>query len=288
MIQIMKVEMLVKGHSTWQNRPVLRKNHKYELYEHAVQDPGEEVKLLRNMYEHAFRRRPHLFREDFCATFLLAVEWVRLDPKNRAMAIDKDAVPLRYGREKHLSKLSEDQKRRLTLFKQDVRRVTRPGADIILSPNFSGLFMKTRRDLLEYLHACHASLNKSGIMVFDLLGGSEQGGPNQETRRCRLEDGRRFTYTWEQTDFNPINHEATYFIHFGFPDGREMRRAFRYDWRLWSIPEIREAMVDAGFDSTKVYWEGDEPGGGGNGVFTRTEKAENCASWLAYVVGIKR
>jgi hypothetical protein len=32
-----------------------------------------------------------------------------------------------------------------------------------------------------------------------------------------------------------------------------LRRAFRYDWRLWTIPDVREAMQEAGFDASHVW-----------------------------------
>ena len=61
-----------------------------------------------------------------------------------------------------------------------------------------------------------------------------------------------------------------------------------YDWRLWTVLEVREALSDAGFTATEVYWEGiEEDGNEGNGVFTLQETAENTESWIAYIVGIK-
>ena len=63
------------------------------------------------------------------------------------------------------------------------------------------------------------------------------------------------------------------------------KRAFSYDWRMWTIPEIREAMADAGFKATHVYWEGTARNGLGNGVFTRKARGESCQAWIAYVVG---
>jgi hypothetical protein len=33
----------------------------------------------------------------------------------------------------------------------------------------------------------------------------------------------------------------------------ELRDAFVYRWRLWSIAEMRDAMVEAGFASTEVH-----------------------------------
>ena len=29
--------------------------------------------------------------------------------------------------------------------------------------------------------------------------------------------------------------------------------AFVYRWRLWSVPELRDAMIEAGFSATDVY-----------------------------------
>ena len=34
-----------------------------------------------------------------------------------------------------------------------------------------------------------------------------------------------------------------------------MQRAFTYDWRFWTLPEIRELMTEAGFRETRVYVE---------------------------------
>ena len=63
------------------------------------------------------------------------------------------------------------------------------------------------------------------------------------------------TYLWEQETYNPINHETLCHISFDFSDGSSMTRAFTYDWRLWSIPELREILEEAGFSRTAVYWE---------------------------------
>lgn len=62
---------------------------------------------------------------------------------------------------------------------------------------------------------------------------------------------------------------------------------FKYDWRMWSIPEIKEIMKEVGFKQTKVYWEGSKKDGSGNGKFTAVNKGEACLSWIAYVAGIK-
>ena len=34
---------------------------------------------------------------------------------------------------------------------------------------------------------------------------------------------------------------------------QNLRRAFQYNWRLWTIPELREMLVAAGFSQTYVW-----------------------------------
>ena len=92
---------------------------------------------------------------------------------------------------------------------------------------------------------------------------------------------------WDQARYDAITSEILCHIHFEFPDGSKLRRAFSYDWRLWTIREVREVLAEAGFSTSEAYWEGSTPSGEGNGVYTRRESAENEASWLVYVVGVR-
>ena len=56
---------------------------------------------------------------------------------------------------------------------------------------------------------------------------------------------------------------------------------------MWSIPELRDILLEAGFVKTHVYWEGTTKDGEGDGIYTRTEKGESCPSWTAYIVSEK-
>ena len=67
-----------------------------------------------------------------------------------------------------------------------------------------------------------------------------------------------------------------------------MRNAFVYDWRLWTMPELRELMAEAGFIDVHVLWEGTQAATrSGNGVFRRKEKGDADSAWIVYVVGRK-
>jgi len=120
------------------------------------------------------------------------------------------------------------------------------------------------------------------MLFLDAYGGVEAQQQRIVRRPC---DG--FTYVWEQRSFDPIQSWGRNYIHYEFPDGSAIRRAFRYDWRLWTLPELREIMADAGFSHSEVYWEGTcQRTGLGNDVFVRRERAEADPAWIAYLVAI--
>ena len=97
-----------------------------------------------------------------------------------------------------------------------------------------------------------------------------------------------FSYFWDLDSFDPISNHVMYYIHFKLKKEKERReKCFVYDWRMWTIPELREVLEEAGFSKSHVYWEGTTAEGEGDGNFTRTEKGEECEAWIAYVVAEK-
>jgi hypothetical protein len=66
-----------------------------------------------------------------------------------------------------------------------------------------------------------------------------------------------------------------------------MKKAFTYDWRLWTIPELRELLAEVGFKHVRVFWETVDDDGDGTGEFEPTEKEENQESWLVYLAAEK-
>ena len=96
-----------------------------------------------------------------------------------------------------------------------------------------------------------------------------------------------FTYVWDQHTYYPVTGEMKCRIHFKFPDGSRLKNAFRYEWRLWTLPEIRELLLEAGFRRSTVYWEGTDEDGEGNGEFKPEQRGEADAGWIAYIVAEK-
>lgn len=263
--------------------PIAVSADKYTYYQRAVQVPEEDVKFFRRVYRGEFGEDPRVFREDFCGTALCCCKWVESHPENQAFGVDLDPEPLAWGTRENLSQLNDAQRERVKLIEGNALDGGTPAADVLSALNFSFFCFKERTALLEYFRKAYGNLKEDGIFAIDMEGGWEALDESFEERE---EDG--FTYEWEQLRFCAITHEAHCAIHFEFEDGSRIERAFEYDWRIWTMPEIRDLLIEAGFKRADVYWEGwDEEEEEGDGNFSLTHHAENCESWIAYVVGVK-
>jgi SAM-dependent methyltransferase len=252
---------------------------RHHLYEASVQCPEADVRFFDRIYREWNGTLPRSLREDFCGTAAIAAEWVRSRPENTAVGVDLHGPTLEWGRRVHIKPLGEAGSR-LRILQADVRSVRRPESDLIAALNFSYFVFHTRKDLLRYFTTARTALAPRGLFILDIFGGWEAQALTTEKKRKR-----GFTYLWEQARFDPITNLTRFYIHFRFPDGTMMKRAFTYDWRLWTIPEIREVLQEAGFRRTRVYWEGtDHATGGGTGVFRRAERAVSTPGWVAYIV----
>jgi hypothetical protein len=64
-----------------------------------------------------------------------------------------------------------------------------------------------------------------------------------------------------------------------------MENAFSYHWRLWTLPELREILYEAGFSVVDIYWEGtDEEKNEGNGIYMPSETGDADPGWVCYIV----
>jgi SAM-dependent methyltransferase len=255
---------------------------KYDLYRKAVQSPETDVEFLRKTFRELKKRDPKTLREDFCGTFLLSTEWIKLNSKFEAYGMDLDPEPLEYGRHHYLTKLKPEQQRRLHLMERNVLKPGLPVVDLSIAMNFSYFIFKTRPLLKEYFSNVYRSLKKDGLFVLDLFGGSLCHDANEEMTKHKT-----FNYYWDQVSFDPVTNDALFYIHFKPKGMKKQERVFKYDWRMWSIPELRDILAECGFKKSHIYWEGTNKKGGGDGVFTRTEKGEACQSWIAYIAAEK-
>ncbi len=266
--------------------------HRHTLYEAAVQSVDVDIDFVERIYKRHRGRKFARLREDFCGTASLSSEWVGRDARNHAWGIDLHKPTLQWGREHRVERLGKAAKR-VHLVHADVRSAAIPKTDVAVAFNFSYSVFKDRELLRDYFSAVRKSLRRGGIFLVDALGGQETMGELVEKRKIRKSkepDGTRvpgFTYVWEQVRFNAVNHDILCYIHFHLKDGKKIRRAFTYNWRLWTLPELQELMREVGFARTEVYVDGwDDEEQEGDGIYRRRTYFENQQSWVAYVIGL--
>ena len=266
---------------------------RHVLYENAVQGVEGLVDFLERIFRKERRRTFTTFREDFCGTAQLSVEWVRRRRSNRAWGIDLHEPTLQWCRRNHLPGL-DGAADRLTLMQGDVMRAKTPPVDVTCAFNFSFNVLKDRAVLMKYFRKVYRDLTPQGMFFIDEFGGPQSHTNIIEKKKVKPvtgPDGTRyepFTYVWEQTEYNPITHEVKCYIHFKFKDGSSINRAFVYDWRLWTVPELREMLLEAGFRRTDVYLQGwDEEREEEDGVFRRRTRYDDWDSWYGYVAAVK-
>jgi hypothetical protein len=129
--------------------------------------------------------------------------------------------------------------------------------------NFSIGYIHDRATLARYLRSSRERLALGnagfggGVFVCDTYTGP---GAFKEGSVTRTHPGRSHEvvrYTWEQREADSLTAMVTNVLHFQVEvDGEVTARfpeAFVYRWRLWSVPELREAMRETGFAATEVY-----------------------------------
>lgn len=256
---------------------------KHHYYQNAVQCVEAEIDFVSDTFKSLKGRPARTLREDFCGTAQTACEWIGRDADHLAWGVDLDPLVLQWGADHNIAAMQEDQQQRITLLNEDVMQTSAPQVDAVLAMNFSYFIFMDRTTMIRYFSSVRESLNPDGVFFLDAFGGYEAAKEVREEREC---DG--FTYIWEQASFNPINSQMQCYIHFETDDGIKMDRAFSYYWRLWTLPEITSMLLEAGFSSAEVYWEGtDEETGEGDGVYTLSREGTADAAWVCYLVAEK-
>ncbi|MBA3563177.1 MAG: methyltransferase domain-containing protein [Gammaproteobacteria bacterium] len=252
---------------------------RHELYELSVQSVEDEMEFLEETYAAVRGRKPRILREDFCGTAGAACQWVKANRLHHAIGVDIDADVLEWGRQRNVVKLSEGERKRLRLLCDDVVAVRADRADLVIALNFSYWVFKTRESLRDYFSAARRGLADDGLLIIDVFGGSDAFKECEEKTRHK-----GFTYVWDQASYEPVSGDYVCHIHFRFPDGSRLEKAFSYAWRLWTLPEIRELLDEAGFRRCTVYWQGEDEDGEASGEFSPVERGEADPAWIAYVV----
>jgi len=259
---------------------------RHHLYELSVQCAEAEIDFVDKTFRRLRKRKAHLLREDFCGTANVCCEWVKRGDKRFAIGVDLDSEVLEWGRNNNLARLKRKQRERITLLQENVLEAKTEQPDIISAMNFSYWLLQDRGMLKQYFSNVLAALKDDGIFFLDAYGGYDSHKEIVEERAI-YDGGAGFTYIWEQSKFNPITHNLVCHIHFAFPDGSRLQNAFNYDWRLWTLPEVRDLLVESGFRNVTVYWQGWDKRGEPDGKFKPAIEAEADAGWICYLTAEK-
>lgn len=260
---------------------------RHELYQMSVQDPESEIPLMLEKFHQLRGREPLSFREDFCGTAYLSTAWCKGGEGRTALGVDLCQDTMEWGQRHNVEPAGEAVASRIQLVKANVLDLVEPKVDITCAFNFSYNVFKERDSLRAYFKAAHQGLKEDGILIMDVYGGTESFDEVEEDREV---DNGDFTFIWRQEKFNPITHELSCSISFVFPDGSGLERAFQYDWRLWTLPELRELLLEAGFSKVHVYWEefkdadDDDEYLESTGNYIEVEEVENQESWVSYIM----
>lgn len=248
---------------------------KHDLYELAAQSPARLAAFLRGL--HPRRRGGLILGEDFCGSGAIARAWAAFGSGFAAVGVDKDASALRAL----ASRCEGDVRSRITLRKADVLRARNP-ADVIAALNFPLGYFWEREGLLAYLAHARARLRAKGVFVADTYGGRDAFSIGRYSRA--LPGGVR--YEWEQRRADPATARVFNAMHFR-EGGRWRRDVFTYHWRLWSIPELRDAMTEVGFRSVEIHEApGDAAAADGLVLSTPLAPGEPIEeNYVVYVVG---
>jgi hypothetical protein len=266
--------------------PLAETADRHQLYELSVQCAESEIDFVDDTFKKLRGRRARVLREDFCGTANVCCEWVKRRKFNRAIGVDLDGSVLDWGRNHQLGALKPSERKRITLMEKNVLSVKTEPAEIISAMNFSYWLFKERKQLKRYFKRVRNQLAEDGVFFMDAYGGYDSYKEIEEERE--IEEGDlRFTYVWEQEKYDPISGNLICHIHFDFEDGSRMERAFSYDWRLWSLPEIRELLEEAGFSRVTIYWQGFDDEGEPDGKFVPVKVGEADAGWICYITAEK-
>lgn len=274
--------------------------HKLSLYQRAVQHPPAEADFLHRAYRHYYKSLPLLLREDFAGTCAVAAAWVAMDPEHQAMAIESHGPTVRWAQrtaEREMGEAAED----LHIVEADVLEVDGPKVDLTCALNFSTFIYHDRASLKQYFQSARRGLKRNGLLILDAYGGPGAMRVGTQTRRVPGETTPGipgsptatapipgFTYHWDQCGFDPITHRTECRIHFTLHDGTHLKSAFIYRWRLWTLPELTELMLEAGFKKAEVWCDSYDPASASSdGSYRPTPQMPARDDWVAYVIGVR-
>ncbi len=267
---------------------------KHVLYEASVQGTEIDIGLIARIYRRWNGRAPLTLREDFCGTGLLAYEWARSRADRRAWGVDLHGPTLAWSA-RHRRPCYAAESGRVELREENVLETGCPPVDVVAALNFSYMIFKDREVMKAYFTRVAEGLTAGGLFLLDLFGGPHSQDVMTESKEVPAGVDAEgvaypaFTYVWDQAAFNAVDQNIVCHIHFRGKGIVPVERAFTYDWRLWSITEIRDLLLECGFEGIEPYFEGwSDAHGSTDGKLRLRREYREMSAWVAYLGCRKR
>ena len=245
---------------------------------------------MQRAFKHYYKQSPVLLREDFAGTCAIASAWVATSPDHQAMAIESHGPTVRWA-QRTANKEWLDAAEDLHIVHAEVMDIVSPKVDITCALNFSTFIYHDRASLRTYFKHAKRGLKRNGLLILDAYGGPGAmriGTQSRQVPADEIVSLPGFTYCWEQRSLDPITHRTECRIHFILPDGHRIDSAFIYRWRLWTLPELAELMLEAGFMKADVWCDRyDTKAQTSDGVYRKMRHMPAREDWVAYVVGVR-
>lgn len=260
---------------------------KYDLYIESVQDPEGVVRFLDHIYRNKMFHDPYIpfmLREDFAGTGINCHEWLKSNSvpepsHNKAMAVDIDSEPIQKG----VDMFGDTYHGNRMYFHCEDSFVYDEPADMIICLNSSIFSVHSREELLRYFNDSYRRLDRDdGVFIFEIYGGPFAYMPGKD--EVGFDD---FTFVWQQEEVDLLSGHSKNSISFKIPDGDDMERAFTYDHRIWSFPELMDILGETDFRDTEVYLNTDFESSKEPDSYEPVDKVDVNTSFEAYIVCYK-
>ncbi len=221
---------------------------KFELYQKSVQNAKKEAEFFRKVYRLIYNKVPETFREDFCGTGLLSCEWVKSNVMNSAVGLDFDKETLEWGRDNNINNLTSGADR-IKLLEQNVLDEFDQSQkfDIICSLNYSHFLLQKRKEIFKYFSNMVQNLQTKGIFILDFYGGSHIFTDHKYQRSKSSS-----FYEFSGKKMNILNNQSACSLNYKIKKNK-YKPMFSFNFRIYSIIELREALEEVGLNGFKLY-----------------------------------
>jgi hypothetical protein len=164
---------------------------------------------------------------------------------NSAIGMDYDFETIQWGMENNVNNMQSGSDR-VKLIQQNVLDAYDPNEkfDIICSLNYSHTLLNKRNDLVKYFKNVRNNISK-GVYVIDFFGGPHTYSDHRHNNSSD-------NYVFIGKSMNITTNISLCSLNFKTIDNKYIP-LFSYNFRVYSLIELYEALSEAGFNEYKIF-----------------------------------